>query len=137
MGNPVNAADWRTTVSSMPGPWSEASGFQASREVSKFRAEAAGPELTTSGRVTQGNGTTRRVFDSDRDAPIYQKFSKGERFAGTTITRQALTSDGVPIPGAKVVFTDCQVVSMNLPDGNANGTDNGVLEVVWSIGGVA
>lgn len=133
----VNAADWRTSVSSMPGPWSEASGFQASREVSKQRAEAAGPEITTSGRVTQANPTTRRIFDSDRDAKLYQRFSKGERFPGTTITRQALTTDGVPIPGSKVTFTGCEVVSMNMPDGNANGTDNGVLEVVWSVGSVA
>jgi len=133
----VNAADWRTSVSSMPGPWTEATGFQASREVSKQRAEAGGPEITTSGRVTQANPTTRRLFDSDRDSKLYQRYSKGERFAGTTITRQALTVDGVPIPGGKLVFTGCEVVSMNLPDGNANGTDNGVLEIVWSVGSVA
>lgn len=133
----VNGANWRTTVSTMPGPFSEATGFQASREVTKQRAEAGGPELVTSGRVSQGNGTTRRLFDDARDTKLFRRFSKGERFANTTITRQALTDDGVPISGARIVFTGCQVVSMSIPDGNANGTDNGVLEIVWSIGGVA
>ena len=137
MSRLATADRFKVSISSMPGPWTQVSGQEVSREVSKMREEAGGPEVPMAHRVTFPDITLQRVYDSDRDGSLFKKFASGDAFANSSITVQELDADGNAIPGAFKTYTGCVAKSMTAPDGDAHSQDAAVLQVVFSVGGVA
>jgi hypothetical protein len=125
------------SVSTMPGPFTQISGQEVSREISKPRQYAGGPEVPMPNRIQYPDITLMRIYDSDRDGSLYKRVALGELFAGTSITVQEIDVDGNAIPGAAKTYTDCVIKSASAPDGDANSQDSASLTVVFTVGGVA
>lgn len=137
MARLATADRFKVTVSSMPGPWTQISGQEVSREIPKMKEYAGGPDVPMANRISYPDVTLQRVYDSDRDGALYKRIARGELFAATSITVQELDADGNAIPGAAKTYTDCVVKSSTAPDADANSQDAATLTVVFTVGGVA
>lgn len=137
MARLATADRFKVSVSSMPGPWAQITGQAISREVSKMREYAGGPDVPMAHRVSFPDISLQRVYDSDRDGALVKRFANNETFADTSITVQELDADGNAIPGASKTYTGCLCKEIVPPDGDANSQDAAMLTVVFSVGGVA
>lgn len=137
MARLATADRFQVSVSSMPGPFTQISGQEVSREIPKMKEYAGGPDVPMANRIVYPDITLTRVYDSDRDGALYKRIARGELFADTSITVQELDADGNAIPGASKTFSGCVVKSAQAPDGDANSQDAANLTVVFTVGGVA
>lgn len=125
------------TVSSMPGPWAMISGQEVSREVTTVRERAGGPDVPLPSRIQHPDVSLQRAYDPERDSALFKAIASGNAYPGTSISVDTLDLDGNVIPGSKVTYTNCTVVSASLPDGDANSSDTSMLTVVFKVGAVA
>lgn len=137
MSRLATADRFKVSVSSMPGPWTQVSGQEVSREVSKMKETAGGPDVVMPSRIVYPDLTVTRVYDSDRDGSLFKRIAGGELFADTSITVQELDADGNAIPGASKTYSSCVVKSATAPDGDANSQDSANLTVVFTVGSVS
>lgn len=137
MARLTTADRFAVSVSTMPGPWVQASGREVSREIQKLKEVAGGSDTVIPTRIVYPDITLMRVYDSDRDGALYKRIARGELFSGTSITVQELDADGIAIPGAVTTYNDCVVRSATAPDTDANSQDAAMLTVVFAVGGVA
>lgn len=125
------------TVSSMPGPWAQVSGQEITREVQTAREKAGGPKIPLPNSVEFPDLQLQRLYDPERDSAIVRAMGGNKTFSGTSITVDTIDQDGIVIPGAKIVYTDCVLLSVSAPDGDANSTDMSMLQVTFKVGGLA
>lgn len=137
MARLATADRFKVSVSSMPGPWTQVSGQEVSREVSKMKETAGGADVVMPSRITYPDLTLTRVYDSDRDGALFKRIASGELFADTSVTVQELDADGNAIPGASKTYSGCVVKSATAPDGDANSQDSASLTVVFTVGSIA
>ena len=137
MARLATADRFRISVSSMPGPWTQITGQEIAREIPKLKEYAGGPDVPMANRIVYPDVTLMRVYDSDRDGPLFKRIARGELFTGTSITIQELDADGNAIPSAAKTYIDCVLKSATSPDADANSEEAADLTVVFTVGGVA
>jgi hypothetical protein len=115
--------------------WDKADGGARSHNVTKVRARAGGPKLVLTGDSEVENITTEAFIDPVAHAQLLQQLHAGETFSGSTITRQFLDANGVPIPGTKLEHKGCAVVKSESIPADANSDGEGAkLVVEWQVG---
>ena len=124
-------------VSSMAGPWSQISGQEGEREVVKMRPGAGEEKVLIRSTLEHGDITVSKMFNPDTDVALLRRLNAGDAFSGTAVTETYCDEDGNAIPGASVTHTGCAVKSFAAPEGDANGTDAGMLSVTFTRSGAA
>lgn len=130
---PTLSSSRRITVSSMPGPWTKASGLGGKADAQKLREGGGLPKISIPGEYEAGDITTVRYFDASRDADLVAQLNTGDfsPFNGTTVVDTSFDSAGLPI-GRPIVSSGCVITSWELSDADANDEKPSELSIVWA-----
>ena len=124
----------RVTVSSLPQiEWAKASGGARSHTTTKVRTRAGGKKKPLSGDSEVDNVITEAYIDPVAHDAVLAALHAGEKYEGTTVTRQFIDAAEVPIGSPRSYF-DCSVAKFELSDADANGEEGATLSVEWVVG---
>lgn len=127
----------RIAVSSISGKFMTCDAPEISAEGVQHRPEAGANLVTLDARVTYGDITVTKLHDPAADNAVLRKFAKGDKLVGTSITIQPLDADGIPVAGAEIVYTGCQLKKITPPKSDSDSNDAAMVSLVFSTQGVA
>ncbi len=119
-------------VSSMPGPWMQASGFEGERDITTQRPGVAAAHVQLRSRQKLSEVTTVKMFNAATDHATVRRLQAGDAFIDTVLTCVDVDEDDNAIPGTTNTSRGCSVKSWALSDVDVNGADARTLSVTWS-----
>lgn len=126
----------RITVSHADLPpidWDRISGGDRTHNSTKVRPAAGKKKVVLVGDSEVDPIVVEAFIDPVAHATVLQALHAGQKFEGTTITRQFIDSAEVPV-GTAMTYFGCAVSKFTPPDADANGEDGAKLIVEWTVG---